>query len=269
MIVHTSGNSPALGNIWRITAKKTDFYLDPLGAPGAIVHVSVHGPNDRFDGHRFHIRVDRGAVASARERGSSFVEHDVPRKGFGFDGQQVADRAFRVARIRWTWHLQRPRFRAAAISGPAPKLTDHQSGARLSEPLPPNDASDIDLIVSYGKPYWPNPSGSLRNNARLGPLPNGANLWLTATSYRRSQKKHPAPVQLSPRLPRFGEEPNRILCCGPGPDGAKDMCWLVETITSRQLLLAADSSGVGLIDRLAPDLWPPAAVADTATSQAI
>src|ERR1035438_4926345 len=29
MVALTGGDSPALGNIWRITAKKADFYLDP------------------------------------------------------------------------------------------------------------------------------------------------------------------------------------------------------------------------------------------------
>ena len=240
MIARSAGNSAALGNIWRITAKKTDFYLDPLGQAGTIVHLSVHGPTDRFDGHRFHIRVDREVAAAATGQGY-FMEHSVPRRGFAFDGQQVATRAFRVARIRWTWHLERTRFRAAALSGQAPELTDHQSGARLSEVLKPNDAWDIDLVVSYDEPYWPEPFGSLRDHARLGPLPNDAGLWLTATSYHRSQKKYPSPKALSPRLPRPGEEPNRVMCGGPGPNGVGDIYWFVETITSRELIEASVS----------------------------
>jgi hypothetical protein len=168
--------------------------------------------------------------------------HGVPRKGFAFDGQQLAARAFRVARIRWTWDLQRPRFRAAAISGPLPELGRRQSGARLPEVLPPNDARDVDLVVSYGRPYWPDARGSLRDNARLGPLTNDAGLWLTATSYLRSQASYPAPEQLCPRLPEPGEEPNRITCGGLGPDGASDMYWFVETITSRQLIEASAAS---------------------------
>lgn len=247
MVALTAGDSPALGNIWRITAKKTDFYLDPLGQAGTVAHLSVHGSNERFDGHRFHIKVDRRLAVTAKDQGH-FVGHGVPRKGFAFDGQQLAARAFRVARIRWTWDLQRPRFRAAAVTGPAPELADYQSGARLSEVLSPNDAWDIDLVVSYDQPYWPNSPGSLRDNARLGLLPNDAGLWLTATSYHRSQKKYPTPEKLSPRLPRLGEEPNRIMCGGPGLDGVSDMYWFVETITSRQLIEAsvARQEDVGL-----------------------
>ncbi len=44
MLALTLGDSAALGNIWRITAKKTDFYLDPLDEAGAVGHLSVHGP---------------------------------------------------------------------------------------------------------------------------------------------------------------------------------------------------------------------------------
>lgn len=164
------------------------------------------------------------------------MAHTIPRKGFAFDGQQVAERAFRVARIRWTWHLQRPRFRTAAISGQAPEVENHQSAARLSAMLAPNDAWDVDLIVSYDEPYWPDSLGSLRDNARLGPLRNDAGLWLTATSYHRSQQKYPTPEGLVPPLPKPGEQPNRIMC--GGHDGAGDMYWFVETITSREFLLA-------------------------------
>ena len=119
MVALTAGDSPALGNIWRITAKKTDFYLDPLGLAAA-VHLSVHGPNERFDGHRFHIKVDRQLAATAKERGH-FVEHGVPRKGLAFDGQQVADRAFRVARIRCTWDLQRAPVSGGRCLRPSPR----------------------------------------------------------------------------------------------------------------------------------------------------
>jgi hypothetical protein len=241
MVVLTAGESPALGDIWRITAKKTDFYLDPIGEPGDIAHLSVHGPNQRFEGHRFHIRVDRRVAATAKDR-DQFAIHTIPRNGYAFDGRRLTAGAFLVARIRWTWNLQRPRFRRAAISGPAPELADHQSGARMWKVLSPNDSWDIDLVVSYDKPYWPDPIGSQRDNARLGPLHNGAGLWLTATSYHRSHTKYPTPESLSPRLPRPGEEPNRILCCGPGPDGVNDMYWFVETITSRQLLEANSPS---------------------------
>lgn len=95
------------------------------------------------------------------------------------------------------------------------------------------------MVVSYDQPVWPNAFGSLRDNARLGPVVNDAGLWLTATSYHRSQMKYPTPEKLSPRLPRPNEEPNRIMTGGPGPDEVGGLYWFVETITSRELIDAS------------------------------
>jgi hypothetical protein len=231
----TAGDSPALGNIWRITAKKTDFYLDPLGEAGTVCHLSVHGPNEEFDRHRFHMRIERKSVNEARSRGS-FVMHGVPRSGYAFAGRQLAANAFLVARVRWTWDLQRLRFRGAAATEQAPDIGHNQYGARSREILPPNHARDIDLVVSYGKPYWPDARGSLRDNARLGPLSNDAGIWLTATSYGRSQMSYSSPEGLCPRLPLPSEAPTRIMCGAPETDAAGEIYWFVETITSRQLL---------------------------------
>lgn len=177
MIALTAAGAPTLGNIWRISAKKSDFYLDARGHTGfgGVGHLSVHGPKTGFDGHRFHMKVDRRAVVTERDCGY-FVEHSIPKKGYSFAGHRVAPDAHLVARIRWTWHLQRPRFRAAAAAGAVPDLVKNQSGAILSEQLEPNDAWDIDLVVSYNEPFWPDPTGSLRDNARLAPLRNNAGL---------------------------------------------------------------------------------------------
>ena len=56
-------------------------------------------------------------------------------------------------------------------------------GARFSDVLPPHESWDVDLVVSHEEPYWPDARGSLRDNARPGPLSNDARLWLTATSF--------------------------------------------------------------------------------------
>ena|SRR5277367_2258485 len=119
MVAFTAGDTPALGRVWRITAKNTDFYTDSTGQAGSVAHLSAHGPGERFDGHRLHIKVDRQLARTAKERGE-FVLHGVPRKGFAFDGQQLAAHAFRVARIRWTWDLQRTRFRRLAAGSGMP-----------------------------------------------------------------------------------------------------------------------------------------------------
>ncbi|HEV8570450.1 MAG TPA: hypothetical protein VGQ92_25730 [Actinoplanes sp.] len=65
--------------------------------------------------------------------------------------------------------------------------------ARLSNRLGPNEAADLDLVVSYNRPYWPAGERSLRDYSRLGPLRNAAGMWLAATAYRRSKATSPAP----------------------------------------------------------------------------
>ncbi|MFC0002612.1 hypothetical protein [Micromonospora siamensis] len=234
----TAGDSPVLGNIWRITAKKTDFYLDPHSELEAF-HLSVHGPNeDHPAGHRFHVRVDRRAANAISARGD-FISHTIPRKGRPFPGQQLGPGVFRIARIRWMWDLQRPKFRqAAALPDPLPEITDDHFGARLSRIMEPNSAADLDLVVSYNEPFWPDDRNSLRDNARLGPLRNDAGMWLTATSYKRSQVTHPTPEGLRLPLPKPGEDPSRIM--GGAPEAGDDgMYWFVETITSRQFIEAS------------------------------
>lgn len=74
----------------------------------------MDGPSRNFSGHRFHIKANEQAVSAARAKGA-FIEHDRGR-AHQFDGVQLADHAYRVARLRFTWDLQRPRFRDAALS---------------------------------------------------------------------------------------------------------------------------------------------------------
>lgn len=47
LIAFGGGERRPLGNVWRITAKKTDFYLDPIGTAG-LYHLSMHVPMNRI-----------------------------------------------------------------------------------------------------------------------------------------------------------------------------------------------------------------------------
>ena len=58
LVAFSLPESGPLGDIWRITAKKTDFYVDPLGQASAF-HLSAHGPNESNPAYRFHVRVIR------------------------------------------------------------------------------------------------------------------------------------------------------------------------------------------------------------------
>ena len=131
LIAFGGGRPPPLGNVWRITAKKTDFYLQPQGLAG-FFHLSAHGPNDVHpDGHRFHVRLDAPAAAKA-------------------------DHVFRVARIRWLPELAAPEYEgAASYLKPLPELNENKTGFVLPADLGAGEVADIDLVVSYGEPYWP------------------------------------------------------------------------------------------------------------------
>lgn len=240
-VVLSADDNHARGNIWKMTAKKTDFYLDFEGTHNGGFHLSIHGPNEKFSGHRFHVKADRQAVKSARMAGS-FLEHGLG-KGLEFDGTKLADHAYLVARLRWTWDLQRPRFKHAALSRVAvPELSAGRSGKMLDTPLAPNSAWDIDVVVSYGEPFWPDAERSARDDSRLGPLENDAGMWLTATSYHRSQILHPSPEHLRLPVPRPGETPQSVLGAGPGHAGQQGMYWFVEGITSQEVLSATAAS---------------------------
>ncbi|SDJ08355.1 hypothetical protein SAMN05444157_1648 [Frankineae bacterium MT45] len=105
-----------------------------------------------------------------------------------------------------------------------------------------NSAWDVDFVVSYDEPFWPHPIGSLRDNARVGPLRNESGLWLTGTSYHRSQVIFPSPAKLKPELPDLNETATQILTGGPGFGGVNDMYWFIESITARENVAAAASN---------------------------
>lgn len=241
----TDGKNHAVGNIWRVTAKKSDFYIDPWGVGEVTgLHVSAHGPNERNPGgHRFHVKIDRDLATNGHGHRQA-VQFNIPRKGLAFDGVLVGPRAWRIARLRWTWELQRRRFHAAALTGIAPEITESRSGLKQNSVLSPNEAWDVDLHVSYEEPFWPDPVGSHRENARVGPLRNGAGLWLTGTSYGMSRLKRPSPDQLEPPLPGHNEEASRIMCGGLDLTVPGGMYWFVETITSR-----------GFVETMSGDRW--------------
>lgn len=233
----SSENRFALGSIWRITAKKADFYIEAGKSPFA--HLSVHGPQKGFTTHRFHMKIDRKVASAAKERGV-FVAHDIPRKGYPFNGRRLTEQAFLVARIRFSWQLQRLRYRQVATTEPLFEPKEHQQGIQLASDLKPNGVWDIDLVVSYDEPYWPHPWQTERDRSRLGPLRNNAGMWLTGTSYHdRHGSRHQPPSSLI-RPPHPGEQPILFLAGGPGLNDPDDLFWLTETITGRDLLESAE-----------------------------
>lgn len=108
----------------------------------------------------------------------------------------------------------------------------------LTSKLNPNSAWDVDFVVSYNEPYWPDAKNSDRDDARLGPLSNSEGLWLTATSYHRSMMVTPTLAGIELPRPTSGRQPNRILAGGLGPRDGNDFYWFVETMTTRDYVTA-------------------------------
>jgi hypothetical protein len=166
----------------------------------------------------------------------------IPRKGYAFDGIRVQSGVFQVARVRWTWDVLRARHEPfTGIELPSIDQNE-QLAALMTRPVQPNEAVDLDLVISYGEPYWPGGGRSARDNARLGPLRNGAGMALTGAMTRRWQAAHSTPRGLLVPKPGPGEEPNRILAGGPGDDPPNDLYWFVESATSRATLEASQAA---------------------------
>lgn len=230
-LVLGDGTGFPLGPCWLMKAARTDFYLEPKGLGG--VHLSVHGPNDRFDGHRFHLKVDRGETARLEARGD-FVAHEIPKAGFAVDGRPVLDDVYHVARLRWLQSMQVPEYRAAAQSKSAlPELSDRRAGLFLNSALPPDGVWDVDVFVSFGEPYDPDLSGlNPHGNPTLGPIRNEAGMFLTATSHHRSESSEPTPADLLYATPGTNESPRFLF--GAGMED--DIYWFVHSIVSNGLI---------------------------------
>lgn len=231
----TAGRPTALGQVWRITARKTDFYLQPYGDAHGI-HLSMHGPKERFpDGHPFHVKVDPAAMV-ATSMGGSLAIHAIPRKGYAFDGEQLTSHAYLVARVRWSWDIVRPRFEQVTATV-LPSIQERGGhGFVMRKPVGDNEAVDLDIVVSYGMPYWRGGEKSASDNARLGPLVNDADMWMTGTVYRRWQSAEPTPPGLAVPRPTSRDAPRRITGGGPGAHGSSGIYWFVQGVTSEAVL---------------------------------
>jgi hypothetical protein len=246
-----------LGDMWRITGREQDFYLNAESAMGTeeAFHISLHGPKGRHRTQRFHIKHNQQAAGVLATQGKFVAAGAFPPAGLPFSGEQLGERAWRVARIRWLGELQKKKYRAAARTRAViPELSDSRRGAVLSGLLPANYAADLDIFVAFGKPFWPDdesaafrdgPAPSLADNARLGPVKAaGAGMWLTAVSYRRSLSTSPCAMPV-PRFPRPGEIPTWIMSGSLEETAERQIYCFVHSMTSNEVLAAWPADGVG------------------------
>lgn len=248
----TAEDSVPLGDIWCLTAKKRDFYLDASWS-GRLFHLSVHGPQGRHTSHRFHMKIDRQDAKERTKQGHFVAAGEFPDGGLEFSGEKLGDKAWRVARIRWLGEMQQKRFRAAArTKAEIPELSGARTGVKMSGLLPANFAADLDIFVSFDKPFWPDdessafrtgPAPSVVDNARLGPIGNGAGMWLSAVSYRRSLTTSPCPGKSVPRRPKPGEVKTWIMSASPEKTSHREIYWFIHSMTSNEVLAAWPTHG--------------------------
>jgi len=190
-------------------------------------------------------RLRRAGVLSPgrQEEGSSCTGerllHGVlrPRKGIKFRGEQVAPGAFHVVRLRWTWDVQRERYREYAYFGDTPVPGPTEQGFVQRALLNPNQAWDVTSsspTTSRTGPQRHSPKGLVTPVSVLSATTPATGS--PGRSWVRHQSRTPTPVTALPRLPRVGETPNRITCGGLGPEGPDGIYWFVETITAREVM---------------------------------
>lgn len=240
-IVFTGGTGRPLGDAWKITTKKTDFYVEPSGDPTTSpFHISAHGPHGKHHSHRFHVKVDEGNF----HKRELVYNHDIPRRGAEFIGKQLSENTYLIIRLRWSWHLGRSKFaRYYSLNNFTAELSTSEQGYKLDEPLSANEVWDVDLVASYNRPHWPNMGAFWPETSpeapspRFGPIVNEAGMYLTGTSYRRTESRSPTPARVNPPLPTKDQTPNRILVGGSDNDG---LYWLNQTITALDIVTGDD-----------------------------
>jgi hypothetical protein len=121
--VAPAGRGP-IGNVWRFTGKRSDFYID-LADGAEAMHLSVHGPRAKHPEHRFHLKVDRESAATAHERGE-FAAHGIDPGGFSFEGQEIAPNVHHVLRVRWTADGLRRKYRRYMTTPSMPEVSPEQ-----------------------------------------------------------------------------------------------------------------------------------------------
>jgi hypothetical protein len=166
--------------------ERPDFYVVPRYAPMSGVKVSLHGPKPGHPEPFFKVEIDRDAMLKASEAGG--MAH-FPDGRVTFPGRVMAPDVRHVVRLRWTPGL----FRAGRPPAPTPgAIRPGSLGHVLPIPEGPY-ATDLDLYVCQGRPWWPMEWKARLDNACVGPLANLAGDYLTGVSVRSSLRDKPTP----------------------------------------------------------------------------
>lgn len=209
---------------WRIWWGRTSFYMKPMTKSLAQLKVSLHGDDPVIQNPMLKLDIDRNAAQAVEKAGGAHVSYTgLP---LIFPGVTVSDRpeARLVARIRSAWDM----FQDQSVSAEVPKepKASRNLGA-LSEAPPMGFATDLDIFISTGEPYWPNEAQAMLDNAAVGPLRNEAGECLTAVVVRRFTSKTPTPGNATQPSGPTPEHPKKVRGIGAACD-EDGLLWLVE-----------------------------------------
>ena len=206
---------------WRLWWHGSSFYLVPRWAPLSGAKVSLHGPDESHSTSGFKVGIDSGAMGRAELAGGTAY---IPDRALWFPGREVQPGVTHVVTLRWTPGL----FRKGRPSGPNPGELPVGSMEHVVPAPAKTYASDVDIYVCEGKPWWRDEEQARKDNACIGPLRNDADQFLTAVSVRRRLSVKPTPNNA--RLASPLSESDRMRAVGGGLDD--DVLWLVEQWTS-------------------------------------
>jgi hypothetical protein len=213
-------NTGIAGYVWRVGWRSTSFYIKPTWKVLSGLKISLHGPDARHSGPVFLVSKDESAGDVTANGGMMIDLSDGQRRSFSGAPILGAEGTVLAARFRSTWSL----FREGSKSGPRPAdLKGAKVGACLPAPTLFH-ATDLELFVSSGAPFWPNEAQARKDNACLGPLINEADQYLTAVSRRASVASSPTPSAFVGKEPE-GERTRGIRTI---VDPEWDFLWVIE-----------------------------------------
>lgn len=202
---------------WRVWARSTSFYIKPRDRRIGHYKISLHGIDPRHPEPGWKLGFD------GEPRRDHLVVGDRAKSAQWYPGAAVAENVSLVLRIRIPW-FSMSRSVPNGVSG-RPLKSGHVGHLVPAPAL--WYSTDVDIYVSDGEPYWPNPQTIARDNAGMGPLANTAGQILTAVNVHQSVADSPLPVGVDTFAPRRGERVVRGIYAGI-PVGER-FPWIVET----------------------------------------
>ena len=231
---------------WRLGVGRTSFYIKSLDDRTSF-KISVHGPdpNPKYTWTGFKMGYDHGD-----ERAKRSVIHTPGWLPVRFAGRAAADceAARLVVRLRIPWDV----FHTHTL-GDYPRAKSGDQAVILTSPGAPY-ATDVDVYVSQGRPYWPREKTARADNAIVGPLVNDANQYLTAVLVKSNMLTIPTPHLALGQPPR--DRDDAVRGHGGCVDADHDFAWVVEQWLSRTLLRQGDAAAM-LLREHTPPAWSP------------